>query len=286
MATAADTMDSMQRTFAPLDAAGLSRIRLVSSRRHLLKIALAGATSRVLGGSAAPLLGLIAPVEVTVPPEAATLYPSGVQFETLSVGLKTMTPEGYDRVLELIAPTAEALARSGADAIVLMGTSLSFYRGAGFNRELTRRIRLASGRPAITMSTAVCEGLRAFGARRLAVATAYDAEVNRRLQSFLHEEGFDVRVIRGLGVERVEDIKSVTRAGLMKFSTEVFLSADHAEALLISCGGLRTLDILAPLEERCGIPVVSSLPHALRAGLRLLGLSGHADGYGRLFALN
>lgn len=255
------------------------------SRRHVLKAVLAGAASSALGRSATPLLGLISPVEATVPPEAPTLYPSGVRFQALSVGLRTMTPEGYDRVLEHIGPTAEALGRAGADAIVLMGTSLSFYRGASFNRELTRRMGVASGRPAITMSTAVCDGLRAFGARRLAVATAYDAEVNQRLQNFLHEEGFDVRVIRGLGVERVEDIKRVTRAGLMKFSTEVFQSAGGAEALLISCGGLRTLDLLAPLEERCGVPVVSSLPHALRAGVRLLGLSGQASGYGRLFAL-
>jgi arylmalonate decarboxylase len=249
-------------------------------------MALAGAASRALGSSATPVLGLIAPVETTVPPEAAALYPNGVRFEALSVGLRTMTPAGYDRVLERIAPTAEALARAGADAIVLMGTSLSFYRGASFNRELTRRIRAASGRPATTMSTAVCDGLRAFHARRLAVATAYDAEVNQRLERFLHEEGFDVRVIRGLGVEKVEDIKRVTRQGLMKFSTEVFRSADRAEALLISCGGLRTLDLLAPLEERCGVPVVSSLPHALRAGVRLLGLSGRVDGYGRLFELS
>jgi arylmalonate decarboxylase len=256
----------------------------MSSRRYVLKVALAGALSRAVATSPTPLLGLIAPVEVTVPPEAATLYPGGIRFEARSIGLETMTPEGYDRVLDHIPSTADALARAGADAIVLMGTSLSFYRGADFNRELTRRIRVASDRPAITMSSAVCDGLHAFRARRLAVATAYDAEVNRRLQSFLREEGFDVRLIRGLGVERVEDIKRVTRTELMNFSTEVFASADHAEALLISCGGLRTLDMLAPLEDRCGVPVVSSLPHALLAGVRLLGLSGHVEGYGRLFA--
>jgi len=32
------------------------------------------------------------------------------------------------------------------------------------------------------------------------------------------------------------------------------------------------------------VPVVSSLPHALRAGVRLLGLSGRAKGYGTLFS--
>jgi hypothetical protein len=33
------------------------------------------------------------------------------------------------------------------------------------------------------------------------------------------------------------------------------------------------------------VPVVSSLPHALRAGVRLLGLNGRVQGYGSLLAL-
>jgi arylmalonate decarboxylase len=256
----------------------------VIDRRSVLKAAVACVASRAPRASAAPVLGLVSPVDATVPPEAAVLYPT-VHFEALSVGLRTMTPEGYDQVLERISPAARSLARAGAQGIVLMGTSLSFYRGAGYNRELTRRMRQASSRPAVTMSTAVCDGLRSVGARRLAVATAYDAEVNRRLQVFLREEGFDVRAIRGLGVEKVEDIASVTREHLLRFSAEVYESADRADALLISCGGLRTLDLLVPLEARCGVPVVSSVPHALWAGVRLLGLSGRVEGYGQVLGL-
>ncbi len=253
------------------------------SRRALLSSALAGAAYGALGAAPEPVLGLISPVEAAVPPEALALYPH-VRFESRSVGLKTMSPEGYDQVLERIAPSAEALARTGAEALVLMGTSLSFYKGASYNRELTRRIAQASGRPAVTMSTAVCEGLRSVGAHRLAVATAYDAEVNRRLRVFLQEEGFEVRVLRGLGVEKVEDIKAVTQQGLLKFSADVFAAADRADALLVSCGGLRTLELLAPLEARCGVPVVSSLPHALWAGVRLLHVSARVAGFGRVLA--
>src|ERR1700741_5233529 len=98
-----------------------------------------------------PVLGLIAPVETQVPPEAATLYP-GVRFINESVGLATMTPDGYDLVLDRIAPAAQSLAERGAGAIALMGTSLSFYKGAAFNRDLTRRLTQASGVPAVTMS--------------------------------------------------------------------------------------------------------------------------------------
>jgi arylmalonate decarboxylase len=231
-----------------------------------------------------PTLGLLGPVDAAVPPEANLLYPAGVRFLGASLGLATMTPEGYDQVLDRIAPLAARLAQQGAAAITLMGTSLSFYKGSAFNQELTRRVASASGRPAVTMSTAVAEGLRSVGARRLAVATAYNDEVNRRLKIFLGEQGFEVRVIQGLGVERVEDIHRVTREGLLDFSVKVFQSASGADALLVSCGGLHTLDLLAPLEERCGVPVVSSLPHALRAGVRLLGLSGRVPGFGRLLA--
>jgi arylmalonate decarboxylase len=254
------------------------------SRRDLLKVTLAGTVLNANAAGGTPVLGLLAPVDATVPPEATTLYPSGVRFEAASVGLATMTPEGYDAVLERIAPTAKALAQRGAQAIGLMGTSLSFYKGAAFNRELTRRVADASGLPAVSMSTAVIEGLRSVGGHRLAVATAYNEEVNHRLESFLHEEGFQVLTIRGLGVEKVEDIHAVTQQALLNFSAGVFESAHGADALLVSCGGLHTLELLKPLEDRCGVPVVSSLPHALRAAVRLLGLSGRAPGYGKLLS--
>lgn len=213
------------------------------------------------------------------------MYPTGIRFEVASVGLKMMTPDGYDEVVERIAPAAKALSLQGAKAIVLMGTSLSFYQGAAFNRELTQRLSTASGCPAVTMSTAVIEGLKSVGGKRLAVATAYDDEVNRRLQIFLREEGFDVLTIRGLNVERVADIHNVTREGLLRFSIEVFESAPHADAVLISCGGLHTLDLLEPLETLCKVPVVSSLPHALRAGVRLLNQSGRVPGHGQLLSM-
>ncbi len=261
--------------------------RGVITRRELLSASLGVAVS-AQGGAAAvrvPLLGLISPVDVTVPPEATALYPSGIDFRAVSVGLKTMTPQGYDEVLDRIAPAAQALAAQGAQAIALMGTSLSFYQGAAFNRELTRRMAAATGLPAVTMSTAVIEGLRSVGGKRLAVATAYNDDVNARLRSYLQEEGFEVLGIKGLGIQNVGDILSVTGKDLIAFSVGVAEATPGADALLISCGGLRTLDLIAPIEQRCGLPVVSSLPHALRAGVRLLGLSGRAAGYGRLLSL-
>jgi len=195
-----------------------------------------------------------------------------------------MTPEGYDHVVGKIVPAAQMLASQGANAIIVMGTSLTFYKGAAFNKELQQNIAKATGLPATTMSTAILEGLKAVGGRRLAVATAYNEEVSRRLRSFLEESGFEVLALKGMGIERFEDRPPVTSDELLNFSASVWESAPKSDALLVSCGALKTLDLLAPLEQRCKVPVVSSLPHAIWAGVRLLGLTGRAPGYGTLLS--
>ena len=115
------------------------------------------------------------------------------------------------------------------------------------------------------------------------------ADVNRSpaecvTREVREESGFEVLTVKGLGIERFEDSPPVTQDGLMKFSAAVRASVPRADSMLISCGALKTLEIVAPLEKQCKVPVVSSLPHALRAGVRLLGLSGRSPGYGKLLA--
>jgi arylmalonate decarboxylase len=257
---------------------------MTDSRREFLRASAIGIIGATLAKSADPTLGLIFPVTRPVPPEGLAMYPTGIKFITLGLGLKTMTPEGYDAVIDRIGPAAEQLAKQGANAVVLMGTSLSFYKGAAFNEQLMATLKKATGLPATTMSTGVVEGLKTVGAKRVVAATAYDDEVNRRLHAFLKESGFEVLGVKGLGIEKVEDVDHVTQDGLLKFCAGVRETQPNANAMLVSCGGLRTLELLGPLEQRGHVPVISSTPHALWAGARLLGLSGRAPGFGTLLS--
>ena len=256
------------------------------SRRELLQTCLAAsALPFVAAAKTQPLLGLIAPpANYPVPPEGLTLYGSDLRFTVYGLGLPTMTPEGYDSVIDKIVPAARQQAKEGANAISIFGTSLTFYKGAAFNQKLIDDVHKATGLPTTSMSTAVVEGLRAFGARRVTVATAYNDEVNRRLRTFLGESGFEVVALEGLGLEAIGDPGKVTQSDLQQFCAGVFKRASKTDALLVSCGGLRTLELVAPLEQQCGVPVVSSTPHALWAGMRLLGLRVKARGYGQLLA--
>ena len=149
------------------------------------------------------------------------MYPSGVRFLALGVGLERMTPEGYDHVVDRIVPAAEKLAAQGANAICVMGTSLTFYKGAASNEQLKVRVTKSTGLPSTTMSTAIVEGLKAVGARRVAAATAYNNEVNARLKSFLDKSGSEVLALKGMGIERFEDRPPVTQEELITFSAGV-----------------------------------------------------------------
>ena len=256
------------------------------TRRALLQAGVAlGVTAGLNAAATPPLLGLIAPpANYPVPPEALTLYGSTIRFTVYGLGLKTMTPAGYDSVIDQIVPAARQQAKAGANAISIFGTSLTFYKGAAFNQKLIDDVHKATGLPTTSMSTAVVEGLRQVGAKRIAVATAYADEVNHRLHTFLDESGFQVLTLKGLGLVSIGEPDKVKQSDLQQFSAGVFKSAPQADALLVSCGGLRTLELVAPLEQECRVPVVSSTPHALWAGMRVLGLHVKAPGYGRLLA--
>jgi arylmalonate decarboxylase len=263
---------------------------MTGSRREFLKLGGAAAAYGAFGVEALtaaeePALGLIfPPLNYPIPPDAKLLYPSGVRFLGNGVGLPGgMTPAGYDEAIPRVLPAAEELAKQGAKVISVFGSSLTFYKGAKFNEELTRQVTKATGRPATTQSNGLVDGLRTANARRVAVATAYTDVVTERLKIFLEEHGFQVTFAKGLGYERIPE-GAATQEILFKLGADVYANSKKADALVVSCGALRTLELIVPLENQIKVPVVSSTPHGLMNGVRLLGVSPRARGYGMVLA--
>ncbi len=229
-----------------------------------------------------PTIGLVVPHAAdTVPAEGPLMYP-GVTFVPRGVGVRALTPEGYDPAMAAILPAAEHLAGKNVDAIMVIGTSLTFYKGAAVHRQLLADLRAATGLPVSTMSQAVVDGLRAVGANKVAVATAYDGEVNRRLKDFLTDEGFVVGAIDGFGITDFGGPSRMGEQDIIDLSARVCEQAGEPDGVLISCGGLRTLGVAKPFEQRHGVPVVSSTPAAFWAAMRLVGQSGQLTGYGKM----
>lgn len=228
-------------------------------------------------------IGLVVPTaEDEVPPEAPAMYP-GVRFIARSARVHDLTPAGYDPGWDAILPAVDYLAARGARAIMVAGTSLTFYRGPRAHQELLELLRGHTGLPVSTMSQSILDGLAAVGAKRVAVATAYTDVVNRRLKELLAAAGIDVLALTCFDIVKFAEPHKKTPADIIALAEKAVEAAPDAEAILISCGGLRTLDVTRPLEAKFGIPVVSSATAAMWAAMRLLGDSGHVSGYGQLF---
>src|SRR6266581_1704567 len=232
-----------------------------------------------------PALGLIfPPLNYPIPPDARRLYPAGVRFLGNGVGLPGgMTVEGYEEAIPRVLPAAEALAKEGAKVISVFGSSLTFYKGAKFNEELIQKVTKLTGVPATTQSNGLVDGLRVANARRVAVATAYTDVVTERLRLFLGEHGFEVTFAKGLGYDRIPE-GAATQEILFKLGKDVYANSKKADALVVSCGALKTLDLIVPLENQIKAPVVSSTPHGLMNGVRLLGISPRVNGFGMVLA--
>lgn len=128
----------------------------------------------------------------------------------------------------------------------------------------------------------VIRALKAVNARKIAIATPYVAGINEIEHVYLEQRGFEVLNIQGLGIENDADIVRVTRQYLFDFARSV--DSPDADAIFISCGALRSLDIISDLEAALGKPVIVSNQAMMWDCLRLAGVNDRMDGYGRLFA--
>jgi hypothetical protein len=89
------------------------------SRRELLQAGRAlGVIAVATSAQSNPVLGLVAPpANYPVPPEGLALYDRNLRFLVHGLGLKTMTPAGYDSVIDKIVPATRQQANDGANAI-------------------------------------------------------------------------------------------------------------------------------------------------------------------------
>src|SRR5262249_9365793 len=160
--------------------------------------------------------------------EGVQMYPD-VRFLARGVGVRSLTPKGYDAAADAILPAAEHLAARGVDAVMVIGTSLTFYRGPDFHAALMEKLRAATGLPASTMSQAMVEGLNSFGAGRIGVATAYADEVNARLRDFLIAHDFEVLALEGFGLLGFGDPSRKSENDIVALGDKVCADAPGAQ---------------------------------------------------------
>lgn len=216
---------------------------------------------------------LVPPGHGRVPEESQLICPPKVRFEALGLALDSLVLDAYATAAERALAVAARLAERPPAALSLMGTSLSFFGGRVVEQQLRRDLGELARCPATTMASAVLRALGVLGCRRPAVVTAYTKPVDDALRGFLVAHGIRPGVVTGLDITDVLAVEAVPTSTLVAAAHVALSGTPGADSILISCGGLRTLDAVATLESELGIPVVSS---SLAGPWDVLGLAGYA----------
>jgi maleate isomerase len=166
-----------------------------------------------------------------------------------------------------VAQATRSLVKIAPDVIAFACTSGSFSEGTDGERRLRKTMLRAGARTAMTTSGALVEALRALDLRRVAVGTPYVEAVGRRLVTFLESAGFDP--VSLVNMELQDGIWDVGDDEVVRLAERAVRPG--AEALFLSCTNLPTVHLLAPLERRLGIPVLSANQVTMWAALRMVG---------------
>ncbi len=121
-----------------------------------------------------------------------------------------------------------------------------------------------------------------LGLRRIGFVTPYLPEVSARMRTRLEEAGFE---IAGFGSFEEGDDSVVARISEASIEAAALRMAETSDCdgIVISCTNLRCLNVIGRVEEKTGIPVLSSNQALGWHMLRLAGVQEPLTGMGRLF---
>lgn len=105
--------------------------------------------------------------------------------------------------------------------------------------------------------SAALAAMRALGLRRIGVVSPYVESVAGPIKRAFEAAGFAVPATLSFGEEVEARVARIDPASISAAAVEVAGRA-QVDGVFLSCTNLRTLDIIAPLEAKLGVPVLSS----------------------------
>jgi maleate isomerase len=221
-------------------------------------------------------LSIESEVRAFLPGEGVGLYASRIPFGIEATVEKTL--EMGDKIPQV---AAQILPQSHLDVIAFGTTGGTMVIG-----EEKVLAGLEEGRPGIaytTPITAALAGLQALGATRLALLTPYPAEINELVGRFIAARGLDI--IRAGSFGRSGDDEFVRVPPSAICDAAIKLGRADVDAVFVSCTALRVSPVLTAIEERLGIPVVTSNQALAWHCLRLAGYTDRVENRGRLLTV-
>ncbi len=205
-------------------------------------------------------VGLMVPINnTTMEGEMLGWLPQGSTCRTLRIprGKGLLTEETLPAYKEAAVELAKQFNETPLDVIAYGCTAAGFILGPQGDAEIAQRLAETTGLPVVTTARSMVLALQAIDARNISLLTPYQDDVNTRLKAFLqsgdiavdHFDSFYAADVVALGQITEEQVAERART----------LCANDVDAMFIACSQLPTLNVVQPLSDTWGKPVLSSI---------------------------
>ncbi|WP_171205839.1 Asp/Glu racemase [Ruegeria sp. HKCCA0235A] len=169
--------------------------------------------------------------------------------------------------------------------VVLYGcTSATLTHGPSFDAELAQQIKSESGALSLTAAGSLIAAIKVLGATKVGFSSPYLGEINAQAMDFMAQNG--IETVRCADVGR--KLGNYGQGELTPDDVyELACQADHpqAQAIILSCTDMRSVEAVDRIEATLGKPVVTSNQAMMFCLMRALNLPRHDALPGRLFDL-
>lgn len=225
-------------------------------------------------------LGVIVPsINSCVEPEFVALLPAAVSLHVTRLSLPSGAPDELRAMAAAAGTAARLLAHLDPAAVLFHCTAATTALDADLEPQIRHDLAAEVSCPVLTTGQAALQALRHLGVKTVALVTPYTEEVTAAEAAFLERNGLDVATWAALSLTPDQFARVSPRAW-----TEIACRVDTtgAEAVFLSCANIRALPAIPAIEERTGLPVVTSNQVALWGVLRALDIDTPLAGAGRL----
>ena len=211
-------------------------------------------------------------------PAGVTLMVTTLAVTSLSaVDTAQQMNDSYARSLE----AAKALARAGANVVVLGGNPINQSRGIETLEAVCARLAEEIGTKVVTSSHSQMRALHALGARKVATVHPFGADKDADHERSMRKLGFEPAGVVGCGYS-VQDLGNVPGELALTLSRRIKQEHPEADTIHPSCAHWATAHAIDRIERELGVNVMTSQQAIVWNALRTAGIDDRVPGFGRL----
>lgn len=212
--------------------------------------------------------------------ERFTFHSSRMRMQKVTKDELAKMDADSDRcAMELSDAAVDVLGYACLVAIMSMGKG---YHRVSEKRLFQRTVDNGHPAPVVTSAGALVDGLHAIGAKRVSILTPYMKPLTQLVIDYIESEG--IEVVDSISLEIPDNLEVGRQNPLAPVEITKKLNTQVDAIVASACVQMPSLPSVQLIEDRVGLPVLSSSVATTYMMLKKLGLETRVDGFGSLLS--